>query len=335
MGAVARVAARSVLKLAFVAAVLSGALVASDPVDDWVREVGLANDLVESGNLAQAEIAYKSALDQAQIAGDGVRVGVVQQNIGRLLDRMGRQLEAEGAFLRAAQAFDIAVVKDERLVVRAYVGLSGVYIQTGQYSKAEGLIRRVLADYPAGADLDRASLMVSLGVILAYKQRYPEAEQVLRSVAQQGMGHSNAEMQEVGAIALANLAGLQLRNARTPEAFEMYRQAAAMMEAVPAPSPAALCVTLANYAKAVRNTGDHLAAEKLYRRAITLAETRLGPGHVILASLLRQYGELARDAGRKTEARELFQSSRRIENEWSRENITGHTVEFESLFTRK
>ncbi len=336
MGVVTGVSARSVRNLALASVILLGALFASEPADDGVHQVELANALVDRGDLDQAEAAYTRALDQAQVAGDSVRAaGVVLHNIGRLLDRRGRQLEAERAYLRAVQAFSGAGVTDERLVVRAYAGLSAVYIQTGQYSKAEGLIRRVLTDHAAGDDSDRTSLMGSLGVVLTHKNRSAEAEQVLRSTVQQCVGRSSVEMQEVCAIALANLAGLQMRRARTAEAIDSYRQAVAMMEAVPTPSPATLCMTLGDYAMAVRGAGDHQTAEQLYRRAITLAKTRLGPGHVILAELLQRYGELARDAGRKSEARKLIQAARRIESEWSRENVTGHTVEIDTLFVRR
>jgi len=176
-------AAAGLLCIGAAACVLAGTLYASEPAGDWARQVEFANALVESGDLDQAATVYARALAHARTAGDDVRVGIVLQNVGRLLDRKGQQREAERAYLGAVSALKRAGGSDDRLVVRAYAGLSAMYIQTGQYSKAETLIRRVLADHPAGAGSDKASLMGGLGVVLMHKRRFAEAEQVLRNSA--------------------------------------------------------------------------------------------------------------------------------------------------------
>ena len=59
------------------------------------------------------------ALDHAHTAGDDLGVGVVLQNLGRLLDRKGQLLQAERTYLRAVNSLTRAGVVDERLIVRA------------------------------------------------------------------------------------------------------------------------------------------------------------------------------------------------------------------------
>jgi tetratricopeptide (TPR) repeat protein len=303
----------------------------AEHVDDWVQQVQLARSLMDTGNLDQAAVVFKQTLDSARSAGDDVRAGVVLQNLGSLLDRKGHARESEKAYLRAIKALTRAGMHDGRLLVRTYVGLVAVYVQTGQYSKAEALIRRVLTDHPDGAPSDKASLLGSLGVTLAHKHRFEEAEQVLRQTARMCASTPGTDMLEVGAIAVANLAGLQMRAGRTAAALASYRQALAVMEGLPSPSPAAFTITLADYAKALRGSGDRNAAETQYRRAIVVAEARLGENHAVLGALLQQYAELVRDLGRKSDARKLVNSARRIQDASGRENLTGHTVEFDAL----
>jgi tetratricopeptide (TPR) repeat protein len=133
---------------------------AAEVSGNWARQVEPANALVEDGKLQQADDAYMAALNEARRAGDDLRAAVVLCNLGRLRDRQGQALQAEKAFLEAIGAWRRAGVNDDRLLVRMYVGLSSVYLETRQYPKAEALIRRALADHPEGAAVDRASLLV-------------------------------------------------------------------------------------------------------------------------------------------------------------------------------
>jgi tetratricopeptide (TPR) repeat protein len=316
-------------------AILALCAYASEPLIDWVRQVESANHLVETGDFDKAAAVYASALDHARAAGDDLRAAVVLQNLGRMLDRRGHLREAEKAYLGGISALERVGAADDRIMVRAAVGLSAVYLQSGQYSKAETLIKRVLASHPAGAGSDEASLMGNLGVVLTHKQQFAEAEQLLRKTAGVCASNPDTEIQEVGAVALANLAGLQMRIGRTADAIESYQRAVAIMEALPNPSPATFAVTLADYAKAVRGNGDRKTAENLYLRAIAVAGAQLGKNHVVLGQLLQSYAELVQEAGRKAEARELAQAARRIQSESDRENIAGHTVEVNTFLRRK
>lgn len=325
----------AVVRAALVAALLAPGAGALEPLDDWLRQIASANHLVDRGDFAQAQALYSGALAEAQMAGDDLRAGLVLQNLGRLLDRKGELREAEKAFRRAVSALKRVPDADPRLLVRTYVGLTAVYIQAGEYTKGEALIRSVAASNLTAAEADRASLMGSLGVILAHKSRFAEAEQVLRETARLCEGSPDAEMQEVGAIAVANLAGVRMHLGRLGEAIESYRQAIAIMEGIPAASPVTLTVTLADSAKALHRGGDHRTAEAQYRRAIALAEARLGGGHVVLADVLRQYAGFVREAGRRSEARQIAETAQRIQDHWRRDNLIGYTVEYDRLLVEK
>ena len=324
-----RFTAASLLVLVGASVLHARAHAVADPDGNWVQQVELANTLVDSGKLDEAEKSFVASLDAA--GNDHVRIGVVLQNTGRLLERKGRLLDAEKSYLRALRSFNAAGSVEDRLILRAAAGLTGIYIQTGQYAKGGTLIRRVLADHPAGADADRASLLGSLGVILAHGQRFAEAEQALVRAAELGTRDASPDMQEVRAIAIANLAGVQARSGRRAEASESYRKALSIMETLPSPSPAAMSITLADYAELLLTQGERNSAGDLYARAIEIAATRLGPNHGVLGALLDKYSEVLRRSGRKAEARDIAVNARRITEQSRRDNLTGHTVPVEAL----
>lgn len=321
--------------MAAVTAILAAGCGAGQPFDDWLRQIALANEMVDRGDLARAQTLYTEALDEAQRAGDDLRAGLALQNLASLLDRKGELRKAEKTFLRAASSLKRVPGVDPRLLARTYAGLAAVHIQAGEYSKGEVLIRSVLTGDLFDAEADRASLMGSLGVILAHRNRFGEAEQALRETVRLCGGSRDSEIQEVRGIAVANLAGVQMRSGRLDEAIESYRRALTLLEAVPAASPATLALTLADYANALSRAGDSRTAEELYRRAVALAETHLGEKHVILGNVLQRYADFVREAGGKSEARRLAETARRIQSEWRRENLIGHTVEYDSLLVRK
>lgn len=80
---------------------------------------------------------------------------------------------------------------------------------------------------------------------------------------------------------------------------------------------------------------DHEAATELYPRAINIAESRLGSAHPILGGLLQKYSEVLRRSGKRSEARTAAAAARRISEESSRENLTGHTTPIEALMVSK
>ena len=148
-------------------------------------------------------------------------------------------------------------------------------------------------------------------------------------------GASENELQQVEAVAIANMAGVQMQSGDTDEALASYRRALAAMETIPNLSPVPLAVMLGEYAGVLRSIGDRKGSEDYYRKAIVVAETRLGPKHAILGMLLRQYSELLEETGRKSEARNHANASERIRIESDRENMTGYTVSLQELGSHK
>ena len=322
------------LALVFASLLVPLARPAEQP-DPWLDRLALANRLADQGALDQAQALYAASLEEAQHGGGDVRMGLALHNLARLFDRKGELREAEKAYLRAASALKRAPDADPRLLVRVYAGLATIYIQTREDSRGENLIRGVLASNPPADEAAQASLTGSLGLILAHKGRFAEAIPLLSETARRCALSHDAEMQEAGAIAAANLAGVQLHAGRLADALASYRQALAWMESAPRISLAAFAVTLAGYANALHRGGDPQAAGAHYRKAVAHAQTSLGDHHIVLADLLEQYSAFVRETGKKSEARQLAAAARRIQSSWSRANLTGYTIEFGRLLVQK
>lgn len=303
--------------------------------DEWVEQVAHANALVERGRMAEAREAYAAALAGAERDKDELRRGIILQNLGGLLYLEGKLLEAEKTFLRALSAFKRVPDCDPRHVLRVYTGIAAAYIETGQFSKAEAVLRTALGAYPNPAPAEAASLTGMLGVVLMHRGQLEESEQLLRGTAASGLSSRDAELWEIGAIATANLARLSRRAGRFREAVSLYEQALAVMDALPRRWPTTFAETLAGHAEALRAIGEHNRAEDSYRRAIRTVESGLGPTHPRVARLLRDYAGFLRESGRRSEARTVEREARRIAIQSARENLSGHTIAIEALRERK
>ncbi|MDW8130303.1 MAG: tetratricopeptide repeat protein [Bryobacterales bacterium] len=324
-------ALRAALSASLALCVLAVSARASDPLEQWARQVELANQLLEKGQLEEASAVYLAALTDARAAGDRVRGAVVLHNLGRLLSQRGQLREAASAYQQAMNEFAGAGNAHAKSLVRSAAGLVAIHLQAREYSKAKRLIQRVLASLPDEPCADRLHLISALGVILARQGRLHEAERLFRDAARMSEEFPGPDAREAGAVALANLAGLQMRMARNSEALASYQRALAIMEALPAPSPAALALTLADYGAALAASGDRQTAGELLRTAIATAQSRLGPDHEVLARVLEAQADWLREQGRKSEARKLRDEARRIFAQWARRNATGFTVEVSAL----
>lgn len=299
--------------------------------DAWIQQVRLANGLADHGRFSEAQRLYRMALDEASKSADDLRAGVVLYNLGRLYDRNGLLRDAEKSFLSAVAALRRSGAAEEGLLARSCAGLSAVYIRTGQYARAEALIREALEGGWLVLEADRAALEGNLGVILAHRGRFAEAVEMLRRVIERCGNHPAGDVRETGAIAAASLAGIQMRRGRWEEALHWYSRAIAALESVPSPAPATLAAALADFAHALQQKGDNRAAEEMYLRAMAVAEERLGPGHESVAHVYQKFSGFLRQRGDRRRARALEDAARRIYNDWREANLAGHVVDFEAL----
>lgn len=316
----------------FIAFLFASILYADPAGDAWVAQIMAANRLRDMNRPAEAEAAYKAALIQSESEdSDPLRAGVILSNHAFLLHRTGRLLEAEKHYLRALSLIAKSAGPRHRAVIRTAANLVGVYLDTGQTSRAALLIRRFLPERETVDDPDMALLLTSLASVLAREHKYEEAEGLLLQAQSVFEKQPDAAYRESLALTAGDLASIRARMGRRHEAGMLFSKALELLAAVQNPFPPALIGILNENAKLFMATGDLARAESLFKQAIDLGEQSLGAEHPILGAVLSEYAVLLRRAGRRSQAGGLEKKAGEILAAFRHQNHIGHTVEAGSL----
>ena len=127
---------------------------------------GVANVLMASGKLEEAEGAIRKYISVAQTESGTTNIAKAHLELGRVLMKLHRRDEAITEFEEA-----------KKLDASAAPGageLAWMYLQDKQYDKAESAFRELLRQSPRDADLH-----VGLGEALIPQKKFPEAQQEL------------------------------------------------------------------------------------------------------------------------------------------------------------
>jgi tetratricopeptide (TPR) repeat protein len=165
---------------------------------------------------------------------------------------------------------------------------------------------RVIVEHADGAHIGEptAVLMNDLGLLLAAKARYVEAEPLYRRAlaigeASYGSDHPNVAMR------LNNLAALLRTTNRLSEAELLYRRALAINEASYGPDHSDVARVLNNLAELLQATNRLSEAEPLCRRALAIDEANYGPDNPDVARDLNILAKLLQATNRLSEAEPL------------------------------
>jgi tetratricopeptide (TPR) repeat protein len=218
--------------------------------------------------------------------------------------------------------------EDDLVLVRTVNNLATVYVDAGQYAKAErigfrSIVERLTSTRPN--DEQVALLLITLGALDRAQGRYPEAERCLLhalAVAER----LNPQSVQTMAV-LNNMGRLYSVSGRSMEAHSYLERALRIGEKTLGSEHPAL-VTLLAYLGALHEPAE---AAGFYKRAITIAENTVGPNHPGIAQILKEYAKALRQMNRKTEAQACERRSRAILETASREAIRAYTVDVSDL----
>jgi tetratricopeptide (TPR) repeat protein len=192
-----------------------GDLVPAEQSGAWAAQVIAAKEAQRRGEFAAAEAGFNSAIRLALEThpNEPVHEGASVNELGQLSFTEGKFAIAEKLFLRALVRFRQA--GDDAKGGRAAANLSTLYLETGQFSKAESAIWPYL-DLPVGAidELDWVVLSSNLGSVRALQGRPQEAETVFRAVIEDLRSRPDAESVIVRATAMDDLAALLAKTDR-------------------------------------------------------------------------------------------------------------------------
>jgi CHAT domain-containing protein len=187
-------------------------------------------------------------------------------------------------------------------------------LKAGEYSAAERLYRRVLAEAPrlwGDGSTNQALLLYALAALYKDMGRYKQAEPLfLRSLAirEARLGKEHPLV----ASSLNNLAGLYVVMGRYSQAQPLYQRSLAISEAKLGKEHPHVAGTLNNLAILYKNMGRYEQAEPLFQRSLAIFEAKPGKDHLLVADTLSNLAGLYHDMGRYEQAEPLHRRSLQI-----------------------
>lgn len=261
-----------------------------------------------------------------QITKDTVYQGVTASNLALLYQHHGDFILAEKYYLAALSFYRGS--SDRRLDRRTGTNLASLYLEIGQPSKAERLLRSLISDapQPSVVDQDDAVLLSDLASIRVQQNRLADAERLFRAVIGFLEDRHDEENQEIRANVMSDLAYVLSLSGRSAEAAAYSRRAVQVFESLPQAYAGNLVKALANLAMITAAAGESSESAELFRRAIAASESELGPEHPLLGQVLARYAVLLRKMHRNADARKVEGRARQIQTRSRDENLLGYTV---------
>jgi len=165
--------------LLWVALVAAGIALAAP--DDFVQRLLAADQLHRQGDNAGAETILLEELEKADHFGsDNPRKAIVLNNLGSVYHFMDKYQQAEHCYRRAVEIEGRLGGSGGDRLIRSVINLAALYIDTGQYAKAERLGLASLAEHQAtivAKSPDFARLLALLGDLEQRRGRYSKAQQ--------------------------------------------------------------------------------------------------------------------------------------------------------------
>ena len=295
-----------------------------------------AGDAQRHGQFDVAERSFQSAMSVgAQLPNDAVYQGVTSNRLAILYQQQGDLDLAERHYLAALSFFRRTT--DRSLDRTITANLANLYLDIGQISKAERLVRTCLPDeaHPSAEERDEPVMLSDLGSIRARQQSFSEAEQLFRQVIDLVDGRPDTGSRAIRGNALANLSELYYLTRQMPEAAAASRRALNIYEALPPDASGGMIKALTNLAVITATSGARSEAADLFRRAIALCESTLGPDHPLYGAVLARYAIYLRRINDKGAARKVEEHVRQIRAKSRQRNHLGNTVEVSDLRPRR
>ena len=199
----------------------------------WEQSMAEVEQLERAGKYSQAEMILLATLKEfGEFARGDSRVAFTLWKIGNISALLGRPTEAERYFLRLVSEWEKSTGPNHPSLVQPLNSLVALYIESGQYGKAERLHRRCLnlrSQTLASDDPESARLLHNLADLHDARGRYREAEPLYRQAMAAFQKIFGPEHREV-ALVVNNLAMLCQKTGRPAEATSYLEQALKIWE---------------------------------------------------------------------------------------------------------
>jgi|SRR5579872_210078 len=306
------------------------------PDDDFTERVLKAQQLFSHGDYALAEqILLLILKDTDGFAPNDSRRAIVLNNLGSVYQFMDRIPQAEQCFRRAVEIEGALWGTANDKPFRSVLNLAALYIESGQYEKAEGLGLRSLAAQRGTQrdELDFARLLLLLGELDEHRgERGKALEYDEEALA---IFEKSAPDGRVTLDALNDLCVLYMESGRNADALSRCERALKIAEGMSNLEPSMQTLLLANVGTLQFLVRGPAEAEPFYAKALAIAESRLGSKHPLLGRILFSYADLLERTNRKTQAKQCRRRAKAIMEAVSMADSRKYTVDLSDLLRRE
>jgi tetratricopeptide (TPR) repeat protein len=242
--------------------------------------------------------------------------------------------DAESCYRRAITLLGEIYGADDPALTRPLQNLATLYLDQGQYAKAEGLQRRLLAlkAGPGGpAPIESMRTLHLQAVILHSRRRYADAEGLYQKALSFGDQSHTDEAREATAAVLNNLAMLYIQTGRPTEAFGPLQRVLGVFENSLGQNHPSLVRPLGNLAAAYATLRRPADAAPILARALSIAESEFGTQDPTYGTLLSLYAVVLRQLNRKSEAKQYEARAKVILATAASRTAAGETVDVSDL----
>ena len=265
----------------------------------WERAVSLER----CGNCAAAEQVLVSAARAAAFFND----------LGAAYHFQDKYLKAEWAYRRAVALCRTACGSEPILTMRFTANLANLYLETGQYPKAERLQLGSLAariEASGQGDPDVIRLTSTLGTLAMHRGRYAEAERTLQDALARWEEVRSGGLESL--YVLNNLGILYQSVGRNDDALSYCERAMEVAEKVLRPGDPLRIKVWLNVGSLRLIENGPADAQPYFQTALEISEKALGQDHPLVGWILGAYAVDLRRMHRKTEAKAMERRAKTI-----------------------
>jgi tetratricopeptide (TPR) repeat protein len=281
--------------------------------DDFVQRLLAADQLHRQGDNAGAETILLEELEKADHFGsDNPRKAIVLNNLGSVYHFMDKYQQAEHCYRRAVEIESRLGGTGGDSLIRSVINLAALYIDTGQYAKAERLGLASLAEHQAtivAKSPDFARLLALLGDLEQRRGRYSKAQQYEEDAL--AIFEELAPDGSQSMVTLNNLCILYGETGRNTDALSYCERALRIAEGTTV-QPFMQASLLANVGALQFVVHGTAKAEPFYKKALAIAENALDRQQTLFAHILLSYAVVLDRTSRKVQAEECRRRAKAI-----------------------
>lgn len=211
-----------------------------------------------------------------------IRRAAVLNELGGYYRNLLKIAESEGAFLEAIEIQKALTGENNPDYATSLINLAGLYRKSGEYDKSEKLFLQAMGIYietlPEGNYL-LSSCLNNFALLYQDMERYEEAAALYTRVGLLLQGKEDPESQVGYATSLNNLATVDLKSKKFPEAESLIQAALNIYERVIGKENTLYAAVLNTQGALYFEMGNYQKSKEAYQEALDICAQKLGKDH--------------------------------------------------------